>query len=104
LNFQDHVFERHYQTFARKQLRRTFDTIRVLLFLAYQSSLMYLGVFYRCPIAAVAPLGALAMEIILLLCLEEEEYIDVRAKFLTSVRLGTSESANPTSILKAYSS
>jgi hypothetical protein len=83
--------ERHYQDFATKQLRRTFDTIRVLLFLVYQCSKIYLGIFYRCPVAAITPLGALAIEILFLVCLKEKEYIDVRAKLLTSVRLGTSE-------------
>jgi hypothetical protein len=70
VNFQDLDLERQYQEFAKKQLRRTFDTIRCIIFLTYQCIMIYIGVFKRCPVAAVSPLGALAMDIILLLCLK----------------------------------
>jgi hypothetical protein len=90
LKFKDSTIERHYQEFAGKQLRRSFDPIRVFIFLAYFCSTSYIArFFHRCPEAAVTPFGCLILDILLLLGLQEQDYTKARAPFLTSMRLGT---------------
>jgi hypothetical protein len=89
LNFKDRTLERHYQEFAGKQLRRRFDTMRVIISLAYFCSTAYIArSFHRCPQAAVAPVGCLVIDISLLL-LKEQDYTQARVPFLTGMRLGT---------------